>query len=348
MERYKVVKGLDVCVDTDAPCQQERGHIRLPAAINDWQQVLEDVWESLLTNEDKTVVITSKLEDALLFSNLFLQSLGYTSQRASLELQSIFGLSDPPPCENITEQYSLPNAVGYQFMRFKKVVETLREKCPWDREVTPYQLVTLSREELSELMEAITNEDTDNYAEELGDLWLHLLLHSVIAEENAAFKLVDVFKKASEKAILRHPHVFASDHDSDAATVLSKWQERKGKRDPEETVPPDVFVWALRLQDEAHHHGLDWENPMELRGKLEEEFEELCSAYESKEPDKLKEEVGDLLFTVVNLARLLNVDPEDALLHSSRKFQRRLKYVAEHEGESEVETLWEESKNEVG
>jgi len=100
-------------------------------------------------------------------------------------------------------------------------------------------------------MEAISNQDMDNYAEELGDLWLHLLLHSVIAEENDAFELADVLTKASEKAISRHPHVFASDHDADAATVLSKWQERKGKNSDDESVPPTClpghFACKMRL-----------------------------------------------------------------------------------------------------
>jgi len=113
---------------------------------------------------------------------------------------------------------------------------------------------------------------------------LHLLLHSVIAEENDAFELADVLTKASEKAISRHPHVFASDHDADAATVLSKWQERKGKNNDDESVPPNVFTWALRLQDEAHHHGLDWEDPMQLKDKLDEEFEELRYALRADKP----------------------------------------------------------------
>lgn len=343
-----------MCVETEiqaeveGACNEKCGEIRLPREVIDWQQVLEDVWKGLLTNKDGTVVVASNLENALFFSNLFLQSLGYTPQRAALELQSVFQLPEPPSFKSPSCHYTLPEAAGFQFMRFKKIVETLREKCPWDREVTPYQLVTLSREELSELMEAISNQDMDNYAEELGDLWLHLLLHSVIAEENDAFELADVLTKASEKAISRHPHVFASDHDTDAATVLSKWQERKGKNNAEESVPSNVFTWALRLQDEAHHHGLDWENPMQLKDKLEEEFEELRYAFESIHPQSIKDEVGDLLFTVINLARLLNVDPEDALLHSSKKFQKRLKYVTEHQDENDLETLWEESKNEAG
>jgi len=343
-----------VCVETETETEAEGtskekcGQIRLPREVIDWQQVLEDVWKGLLTNKDGTVVVTSNLENALFFSNLFLQSLGYTPQRAALELQSVFELPEPPSFESSDCHCTLPKTVGFQFMRFKKIVETLRERCPWDREVTPYQLVTLSREELSELMEAISNQDMDNYAEELGDLWLHLLLHSVIAEENDAFELADVLTKASEKAISRHPHVFASDHDADAATVLSKWQERKGKNSDDESVPPNVFTWALRLQDEAHHHGLDWEDPMQLKDKLDEEFEELRYAFESGQTQSMKDEVGDLLFTVVNLARLLNVDPEDALLHSSKKFQKRLKYVTEHQAENDLETLWEESKNEAG
>jgi MazG family protein len=341
MKTFELIKGLHVSINPE-----ERNRCDLLLDDNcDWSACVNQAWQRLLSQEE-VIVCSERVDTALKFAQLFLQTMGYTPERAARETKDVFELEDLPqiPPEHVEPQESL----GYYFMRFKKIVETLRKKCPWDREVTPYQLVTLSREELSELMAAIESNDSENYAEELGDLWLHLLLHTTIAEESQAFDLNTVFRMASEKAVSRHPHVFASDHDSDAATVLSKWQERKGKSKDDNTVPPDVFTWALRLQDEAHHYGLDWSDPMELESKLNEEFAELSKAYASQNKDEINEEVGDLLFTVVNLARLLNVDPEDALLKASRKFQRRLSYVSERRSMKDVNELWEESKNEVG
>lgn len=331
--------------------EDEKGAEQWPNAIeiradeNDWSNIATSVWEALL-NHDSVNVLCMDVDTAVTFAQVFLKTMGYTSERAALETQKAFKLNEnvePTPL-----QVHPAESLGFHFVRFKKIVETLRKECPWDKEVTPYQLVTLSREELSELMDAINNNDMENYAEELGDLWLHLFLHSTIAEETNAFNLETVFQMASEKAISRHPHVFASDTDSDAATVLSKWQSRKGKKKDESSIPPNIFTWALRLQDEAHHNGLDWENAMQLSDKLSEEFEELRQAYEENNHDGETEEVGDLLFTVINIARLLDVDPEDALLKTSRKFQKRLDYVTQHKENKNVDELWEQSKHEIG
>ncbi|NPV88478.1 MazG family protein [Coprothermobacteraceae bacterium] len=334
MNSYEILRGLFVCVGVDnVECNSV-----LPFD-HDLTSLCLSAWKALLTKAP-VCVACANLEEAAAFTQAFFISMGYTHERAEEEVQSLFGLS-----VDVRHSCELPSQLGFEFVRFKKIVEVLREKCPWDREVTPYQLVTLSREELSELLSAINEGDTENYAEELGDLFLHLMLHAVIAEQNESFSLEKVLSKASDKAVSRHPHVFASERDESAAVVLDKWQKRKKK--PEKR-PPDLIVWALRLQDEAKQYGLDWKQAADILPKLYEEADELARAMATRNVQYLKEEIGDLFFTLINLARHLHVDPEDALSGATKKFEQRLRYVKQHLGEKDVDALWEDSKNEVG
>lgn len=245
------------------------------------------------------------------------------------------------------------------FDKLVSIMETLRQKCPWDREQTHQSLKTYALEEVYEVLESIDKEDDQNLQEELGDLLIQILFHSIIANERGKFSLDDVLQTVSEKLIYRHPHVFSDTKVKDSTEVLHNWEllkKQENKKSQFANVPTilPALLKAYRVQSKAARVGFDWPDISGVWGKIEEEINELKEVIESHEKDHIREELGDLLFSVVNLARFLKVDPEDALRLTTDKFIRRFHFIEEElekKGSSfnettleEMDKIWEQAK----
>ncbi len=255
-----------------------------------------------------------------------------------------------------------PSTTGERFERLVAIMARLRAPggCPWDREqsfdtIKPYLL-----EETYEVLDAIDRRDWPNLAEELGDLMLQPVFFAQMATEENRFRIDDSLDAIIEKLIRRHPHVFADGSAETAGDVKRRWDEikadeKKSKGEAPkgrlESVPRSLpaLVEAQQISSKAAAVGFDWENAGQVLDKLDEELQELAAARESGPPAAVEGELGDLLFVIVNLARFLKVDPEQALRKSNAKFRRRFRYVEEHAqlpGASiqEMEALWQQAK----
>ena len=242
-----------------------------------------------------------------------------------------------------------------------EIVKKLRGPggCKWDRAQTHKSLVPYMTEELYEVIEAIEEDDMRKLKEELGDLLLHVVFQADLAEEEGHFTLADSIETISSKLVRRHPHVFAGLKVGSVSEIKKNWEEiklREGRQSLLEGIPKNLpaLLLARRVQQRASEVGFDWERVPSVIEKLEEEFLELKNAIESREQSRIRDELGDLLFTVVNLSRFLDIDPEDALRHTIKKFINRFKLVEEElrkKGKkleeatlSEMDRLWNEIK----
>ncbi|UOD33817.1 nucleoside triphosphate pyrophosphohydrolase [Deferribacteraceae bacterium V6Fe1] len=223
-----------------------------------------------------------------------------------------------------------------EFNKLVKIIEKLRapDGCPWDREQTLYSLRDQLIEETFELVEAIDNKDVENIKEELGDLLLHVIMHSVIAKEENLFSLNDVMKTISEKLVRRHPHVFGNTKTKSVDDVLINWEkikseEKKDRKSILDGIPKGLpsIQKAYKLQEKAKKVGFDWENSEDCLKKVEEEFEEFKDAIKHKSPDEIEEEMGDLLFSILNLSRFLNINADNALQKTNEKFKSRFQFI---------------------
>lgn len=246
------------------------------------------------------------------------------------------------------------------FKRLLDIMDELRAKCPWDKEQTLESLRYLTIEETYELSEAILDGDLSNIKKELGDLMLHLVFYSKIGEEQNAFDIKDVLESISEKLIYRHPHIFSDTKVKNADEVKDNWEKLKlkeGNSSVLEGVPLSLppLVKAYRMQEKARGVGFDWEKPEQVWEKVLEELEELRSEVEGDaRKDKMENELGDLLFAIVNYARFLKINPEDALERTNKKFKFRFQYLenkVKERGKSlqdmtlaEMDVFWEEAK----
>lgn len=211
------------------------------------------------------------------------------------------------------------------FVRLVKIMDDLREKCPWDKKQTIQSLRQLTIEELYELTDAITAEDWKGIKEELGDLMLHILFYSKIASEKNEFTLKEVMDSVSDKLVFRHPHIYGDVTVKDEEDVKRNWEQLKlkeGKKSILAGVPQSLpaMVKAMRLQEKAKQVGFEWDNRDQVWEKVEEEMAELKEAIELVDPAKTEEEFGDLVFSLVNYARFLQVDAENALETTNKKF----------------------------
>ena len=214
------------------------------------------------------------------------------------------------------------------FLRLVAIMDELREKCPWDQKQTIETLRHMTIEETYELAEAITEKDWQAIKEELGDLLLHILFYSRIGREQKQFTLEEVVNGISEKLISRHPHIYGDVKVKDDEDVKKNWENLKlkeGKKSVLSGVPLSLpaTVKAMRLQEKARKVGFEWENREQVWEKVEEEMKELHEAVEENDKDKIENEFGDLVFSLINYARFLRVDAENALEKTNKKFIHR-------------------------
>jgi len=254
-----------------------------------------------------------------------------------------------------------------KFKELVDIVRKLRVECPWDREQTNDSIKAATIEEAYEVVESIDNKDYDELKKELGDLLLHVIFHSVIAEEDENFKLEDVITSIKEKLIRRHPHVFGDVVVENSEHVKKNWESIKLKEGRESVLDgvPEIMPAlqrAYRLQEKASKVGFDWNNKDEIWKKVVEEIEEMHgeevkgqkSIVKNEINEKLENEIGDVFFALVNYARFLKINPENALRKTNRKFINRFNYIEKRLEENgkkinesnleEMDIYWNESK----
>jgi len=246
-----------------------------------------------------------------------------------------------------------------EFKRLLEIMLRLRKECPWDRAQTNETLRTMTIEEVYELSDAILENDDKKIKEELGDIMLHLMFYSIIADEKDSFDITDVLKVLNEKLIRRHPHIFGDVTINNANEVKQNWEKIKldeGKKSVLEGVPPHLpsMVKAYRLQEKAKGVGFDWENINQVYDKLSEEISELHNAINSANQQNIEEELGDVFFALINYSRFLDINPDDALEKANKKFIYRFKYIEQKANDNgskinnlsleEMDKLWDEAK----
>jgi XTP/dITP diphosphohydrolase len=246
------------------------------------------------------------------------------------------------------------------FDRLLKIMDELRAKCPWDKEQTFESLRNLTIEEAYELSDSVMKKDITEMKKELGDLMLHIIFYAKIASEMEVFDIHDVIESLCEKLIFRHPHIFGDvDVKGSSENVKKNWEELKQKEGNKEVlsgVPSllPALIKANRVQEKVHAVGFDWDKKEQIWEKVREELYELEEEVKANNQTKIEEEFGDLLFSIVNAARLYNIDPETALEKTNRKFIKRFTYL-EHKtigkglslktmSLDEMNVIWEESK----
>lgn len=249
-----------------------------------------------------------------------------------------------------------------ELSRLVSLVEKLRRECPWDREQTPETLRTYLLEECHEVLDAIDAQDPESLAGELGDLLFQILFLSRIGEERGWFDIGGVAERIRRKMTERHPHVFGGPMAADASEVKQGWERRKqqasGAADPLGTIPRSLpaLASAYRMTSRAADLGFDWERDTDVAAKIEEELAEWRAAFAAGDKTAEEHEIGDLLFSIVNLARRRGVDPESALRKTQGRFRKRFARVADRARESgrdvgdvgaaELDSYWEDAKTE--
>lgn len=247
------------------------------------------------------------------------------------------------------------------FSRLLDIMDELRVKCPWDREQTNESLRANTIEETYELAEAILNNDDDEIKKELGDLLLHVVFYAKIGEEKEAFDIADISNSLCDKLIFRHPHVFGDQQADSAGKVEQSWEqiklkEKGRKQSVLEGVPAALpaLVKAYRIQDKARNAGFDWNQRHDVWDKVKEELGELEAEIEQMDDNGIEAEFGDMLFSIINAARLYKVNPDNALERTNRKFIYRFNYMEKKVKEQgralkdmaleEMEEIWQEAK----
>ncbi|MFZ4399894.1 MAG: nucleoside triphosphate pyrophosphohydrolase [Bacteroidales bacterium] len=250
------------------------------------------------------------------------------------------------------------NAIAFQ--RLLDIMDNLRENCPWDKKQTIESLRYLTIEEMYELSEAIMDNNLDEIRKELGDLMLHIVFYSKIGQEKGAFDIKDVLDGISEKLIIRHPHIYSDVKVNNAEDVKNNWEKIKlteGRKSVLEGVPNGLpaMVKAYRIQEKVRGVGFDWEKTHQVWDKVMEEINEFKEEIDSNATkDKIENEFGDILFALINYARFIDINPEDALEKTNRKFIKRFKYLEEKALENskslhdmtlaEMDVYWNEAK----
>jgi XTP/dITP diphosphohydrolase len=246
------------------------------------------------------------------------------------------------------------------FERLLIIMDELREQCPWDKKQTMESLRHLTIEEVYELGDAILDNDLDEVKKELGDLLLHIVFYARIGSETNSFDIADVCHSISDKLIERHPHIYGDVKVENEEDVKRNWEQiklkEKGKTSVLQGVPVNLpaMVKANRIQDKVSGVGFDWEEPNQVWEKVEEELQEFKVEADAGNRDKMESEFGDVLFSLINYARFLKINPENALERTNKKFIKRFQYLESKALEinkkladmtlAEMDVFWEESK----
>lgn len=247
------------------------------------------------------------------------------------------------------------------FVRLLDIMDDLREKCPWDREQTMDSIRTNTIEETYELSDAIMRKDMPDIRKELGDLLLHIVFYSKIADEQKQFDVADVIHGICDKLVFRHPHVYGQTAVDGVSQVLQNWEqlklkEKDGNRSVLSGVPQSLpaLIKATRIQEKARGVGFDWEQREQVWDKVQEELAELRSEFERGNNDSMEQELGDFIFSIVNASRLYNLNPETALERTNQKFIKRFNYLENKtikQGRSlkdmtlaQMDEIWDEAK----
>ena len=245
--------------------------------------------------------------------------------------------------------------------RLLDIMDTLRQKCPWDSKQTNQSLRPNTIEEVFELCDALAREDDKEICKELGDVLMHVVFYAIFGREKGTFDLADVCQRLSDKLIFRHPHIYGTAQADTASQVEDNWEqikrrERDGNRSVLSGVPAALpaLIKAYRIQDKARHVGFDWEQKEQVWGKVKEEISEFEAEVARMDADKAEAEFGDVLFSLINAARLYHINPDNALERTNRKFIRRFNYLEERtlgQGRNlkdmtlaEMDAIWEEAK----
>ncbi len=252
-----------------------------------------------------------------------------------------------------------PTDVSEQFAVLVEIVQLLRIHCPWDRKQTNESIAHLLIEEAYEVLSAIENKDDDEFRKELGDILLHIIMHGIMASERGAFNLLDVITGIQDKLVFRHPHVFGNVSVDGEEDVVRNWEELKkeeGRQSTLDGVPLNLpaLLRAERIQHKASRVGFDWAKKEQVWEKVIEELNELQQATETQNHEKIQEELGDLLFAIVNYSRFLNISPETALQRTNNKFIKRFQTIESYAKENnkqlseltlaEMDAIWELTK----
>ena len=243
------------------------------------------------------------------------------------------------------------------FGRLLRIMDELREQCPWDRKQDIHSLRNLTIEETYELADAILKEDWPGIGEELGDLLLHIVFYARLGQEQGRFDIASVTRDICEKLVRRHPHIYGEIKEDDAEKVKRNWETikmREGKKSVLSGVPDSLpaMIKAYRMQEKTRQVGFEWENDQQVWAKVEEEMEEFREvASQGAAKEKLEDEFGDILFSLVNYARYIGIDPETSLEKVNLKFKRRFEYIESSAPRplkemtlAEMDALWNEAK----
>ncbi|CAM1370633.1 nucleoside triphosphate pyrophosphohydrolase [Tenacibaculum xiamenense] len=245
------------------------------------------------------------------------------------------------------------------FNRLLDIMDDLREKCPWDRKQTLQSLRHLTIEETYELADAILDNDLEEIKKELGDVLLHIVFYSKIGSEKEAFDIADVANSICDKLIERHPHIYGDVEVSNEEEVKQNWEKiklKEGKKSVLEGVPKSLpaLVKSSRIQEKVAGVGFDWEEPHQVWDKVQEELSELNEEIKNNDSEKIEKEFGDVLFSMINYARFINVNPENALEKTNKKFINRFQYLEKEAKKigkplsdmslAEMDIIWEQSK----
>ena len=247
-----------------------------------------------------------------------------------------------------------------KFTELLNIMKRLRRECPWDKKQTAESLRQYLLEETYEVLESIDNRDWNELGKELGDLLLQIVFQSAIAEERGLFSIENVIENINKKLIERHPHVFAQKKVNSAEDVADNWEHIKMNSENRKSIIAGIpkkapaLLFAQRMQEKASKIGFDWEKVNSVIDKLDEEIKELKEALNEANKEKIQEEIGDTLFTIVNMARFLNLNAEDCLRITNAKFKKRFQYIENHyNGDinsmkkatlKELDDLWNKAK----
>ncbi len=243
------------------------------------------------------------------------------------------------------------------FARLLEIMDELREKCPWDRKQTLESLRNLTIEETYELADAILDNDLDGIKEEIGDIMLHMVFYAKIADEKKSFGITEALNEVCEKLINRHPHIYGDIDVKDEEEVKRNWEKLKlkeGKKSVLGGVPNSLpaMVKAYRMQEKTAQVGFEWDNKEQVWDKVREEMDEFQETIEKDlSQDRKEEEFGDVLFSLINYSRFVNIEPESALERINKKFKSRFEYIEKHATKDleemsleEMDALWDEAK----